>query len=638
MNFFEKIINRFKETDILKIKKITPSLTDKEKVSRFAKIQTLFKIGFNLDSKISDPVDKVSTYKVHYVSPTKTVLEKEIWDSETKSLYKYWLNNCHDSERSWETRKQLYEDMDMLYYNCSLIARSIELVADEVIQADSNQQPVFIEAKPKVKESILEFFDKQNINNLLRPTALDVVHYGNAAWVLSLVETGVEEVIPINVYQLKDRLQFTPFEVKESLKNKNSFFYQFKGHERIEQLIKFIQSKEESTTRFKSYLFGFQIGDYVLPPWRVLHFRNLTNKSPFHPFGVPVFIHSLAPYRQYDAAMALQILARGERIPREIFKLNIPNIVDPTEKLNFAVEFMREYLNSGLGKNKKEDIGVGEKIVTIDGLYSYEQETPNIDLGHIDDINLLRDDIIVSTSLPRSWVDPNDSNFGLSGVALIQQFKPFARLVFRIQSVLLQNLTQLVKIHLIQSKNFPLSDLDFILSMPYPESQTTPEIISSQSSLLGLANDIIASIEDKILGGEKAPLELIKKVYQKFLPYDDATIENWFNTNIKKENFIDPVLFYNQEEEKRRLEKYKLIEQNIGKIKLEEQINNIIFNVRQVNFREGVFKNRHYYSSRNLYLDFPAELLLEFEKEKLRDVGNTSFHYFKEEVKNKFKI
>ncbi len=632
VEFNEAILSpsQFQKGDILKVKK----QRDEEKNQLVRnRLQTLFKIDFK--NKGNKPSDKIITF-VNKGEDKKgiTHLDRENFPEEIKQLFDYWSNDCHDTAKSWEQRKQLYEDMDMIYYNSPLIARAIELIADEVIQADSNQQPIFIEAKPKVKKFILDFFDRVGLYDLIRSTIIDIIQYGNAGWILALENNGVNEIIPINVYDLKERFQFTPFEVAQKLHGKDEFFQRLRGMDRMNQLIDSLVSKEDEITRFKSYLLGFQIGEYAVPPWRFLHFRNATNKSPFKPFGVPVFIHSIAPYRQYDAAMTLQVLARGAKFPRDVFNLNIPNIVDPTEKMAFATEFINQYQNSGLGSTKKEDMGVGERIVTIKDLYEYSQETPQIDLGRIDDIQMLRDDLTVSTQLPRSLLDSNDAGFGATGVALLQQSKPFARLVFRIQNIFLQNVSQLVKIHMIQSNKFTLEEMDFVLSMPYPESQTNSDIITSQSSLLTLANDIIAAIEDKILGGEKVPPELIQKIYHKILPYDDNTINSWFTSikgkekdgeEIPKEKLVSNAKLY---------EGFALIEAATGKKRLYEQVEQLIFNKRQEHLKEGVMENKHFYSSKNIYSDFPAETLRTLDKQrlaKLKEKKETK-EYFKEEV------
>ena len=570
--------------------------------------KVLFKVGFSKDTRQSS-IDRIQTYKVTPIEKggkTFQKVEREVFPEEVKALASYWMNNCHDSLDSWRSRQELYQDMDMLYYNSVLISRAIELVADECIQADSNDQFIFIEAKPNIKQDIQEFFDKISLTEKTRPTILDIIQYGNAGWVLDLTEGGVGEVISVDIRDIKDRLQFTPFEVAQKMRGgTDNTFSNFKSIDRMKQLLDTIENTEEDyLTRFKSYCFGFQIGDYVIPPWSFIHFRNMTNKSVFKPFGVPVFIHSVAPYRQLDAAMTLNVLAKGASFPRSVYKLNFPNSVNPADKLEKAVEFMKELQNAGINQTSKEDMGVGEVLVTIKDLYEFELESPDINVSNSDEINTLRDDLIISTMLPRSLLDPNDGTFGTSGVSLTEQFKPFARMIYRIQSAYLQGLTQLVKIHLIQSNKYALEDIDFILSMPYPESQTNQDIISSQNSLLDLAGNVVAALEDKLMGGEKLPLNIIKSIYQKFLPYDDDVIEKWLSAGDNKKDNEKLTSSYT---------KWSMVEKEIGKVKLQETINEAILENKQTSLREGVMGKRHYYSSRIKDDSFPAEKLRELD-------------------------
>jgi hypothetical protein len=673
-----------------------------------------FKIGFKKSGQTIDqqvfPLKATFDAKKGY-----TVFDKEQFPDETKRLFQWWATATHDSIESWKTRNQLFQDCDLIYYNCAMLAKSMEIISDEVVQADLNMQPIAIEAKRDVKKFITEFFDKIGLYGLIRPTILDIVRYGNAGWILGFDDDGISEIVPIDMYNLKERLEFTPAEVEQKMKGDDIFFSQFASVDRIQQLIASIQNKENVSSYFKSYLFGFQIGDKILPPWRFIHFRNFTNSSPFRPYGVPVFIHSIAPYRQWDAAMTMQIVARGAKFPKEVYKLKISNAVDPSTKLQMATEFLNELQNSGIGTTKKELPGINEIRITIDDLFSWEQETPQIDLDKIDDIQMLLDEVANSTFLPRNLIDPRDSGFGDSGVSLVEKWKPFARLVFRMQSTFLANLSQVIKIHMIHSNKFSMDEMDFVLSMPYPESQINQEIVQSQNSQWELANNIIASLSDKLLGGESLPTEVVKQVYLKILPYDDATIDELVAGTLKarEENDVKEyekqVTDENQEieqqnafagasvetsqndrekegidKEKETLEKekdnlkkdkddlkkdkdeekekeananksenfkankrWKMLEKEMGREYLKEKVDEEILKTKQETLREGIFRGRHFFSSKNIYTEFPAEQLREFDKQRLQkmklkeqmteeEIRDFEKTYYEEEIKYDF--
>jgi len=660
-------------------------------------LQTMFKIGFKKpkkDGNIVNYADNIYPLNITQDSKGNKHINREKFDPEVDRLFSRWMSDFHYSQEQFKNREWLYGEMSQMYDNCAIISRSVELMADETLQCDSNDLPVRIEAKRKTKKFISEFFDSINLYDLLRPTIIDYILYGNAGWILSFDEKGVSEIIPQEPYLIRDRMEFTPHEIKERLASDDPFIREYKGLDRVNELINSITNKENFVSYFKSYLLGFQIADRVVPPWRFIHFRNMTNKSPFKPYGVPMFIHSLAAFKQYDAAMTLQVTAKAMMFPKMKYEINLPNSLNPIEKVEKATEFMNMLMNSGFGSSKKEQPGIGDIIVTIKDLFDVSEISQEVNLGRLDDVQMLRDDLIVSTMLPPRLLDPKDSGFGVSGVSLIQEWKPFARTVYRVQNAFLQNLSQLVKIHMIYSGEFELDEIDFVLSMPYPESQTDNELITSQGNLLSLANDIIAAIEDKITGGEKLPVELIKSIYRQFLPYDDTRVDSWVDEALKAkerdetietqdsidndpenleisnndtDNLVDKLdaihnssdmtieekkvsrarVVKEYKEKKSKLSKkllkeeiransiWKKLEEKIGKRNLKEQVDDLIFETRQESLREGVLGGRHYFSSKNRHIDFKAEDLRAYDQnrlDKIRLKEEVSDDYYKEEV------
>ena len=89
---------------------------------------------------------------------------------------------------------EVYQDMDLLFYNSPMMTYSMELMTDEVIQADTNDIPITVDAKRKQKKFIEKFFDDIKLYDLIRPTILDIIQYGNAGWLLSFDEKGVDGI------------------------------------------------------------------------------------------------------------------------------------------------------------------------------------------------------------------------------------------------------------------------------------------------------------------------------------------------------------------------------------------------------------------------------------------------------------
>lgn len=594
-----------------------------EKIKAFQKI---FSIGFSKSGK----TDKEKIFPAKVTRDPKTgefKVQKEKLPTMMQFFWDYFIQKCHTNEENLQHRFSRYRDMDQAFYNSGLIGRSIKLVADEVVQSDTNRQPLMVEAPKKQKDFILELFEKTNIYSLLKSTAMNVIKYGDAGWGLSLSNKGVEEILPVKVFNITDRIEFTPQEVAEQLRINNSQLSNLSSMFRVNQLIKSIQETENYASYLKSYLFGFQIGELVMPPWRFLHFRNFTTESPFFPFGMPLFVNSLAPYSQYDAAMTLQIAARGANFPREVLKIFMPNVSNPTEKMDFLAEFINMIENIGISKVEKESQGVGERIYTLDGVYEYQLEDPRIELGKMEDADMLREDIIASLGIPRNYIDPSDGGFGDSGVALAQKFKPFARMVFSIQQALMEQISQMCKIHMIQSNEFKLEDIDFRLSMPYPEEMADSEALRTQSDQIRLAQDLLQTLSDQFLAGDAMPDEVSKDILMKILPYDDVAMAKWFK-DIKKhkktlDDDADGYLDKDEQLESTNQSWIKL-ENKMGKTKLREVIEEKVFNFKQKNMKEGVMHGEHYYSSKNRNRDFDPGFLREAKRMSLTELKGKS--------------
>lgn len=584
-------------------------------------LMKMFKIGLNKNQ---------SADFANLIRPLDNNLKPQKFDSRVERLYKYFMNSCRDDADSYKNIMLVWQDMDMMYYNASIIKRAIDLVSDEVVQADLNFKCVQIEADDKVKDYLASRFDKWKLYNKVRPIAEDTTQYGNCGVILMPGEKGIEDIQLINIYDLKAVLQFTPFEVEQKMQKQDKFLMNYGSRERIEFLIQSIRTKDNYSSYFKKYILGYQIGDYALPPWRFLHFKNNTSKSPFEPFGIPVFINSVSPYRQYDAGMTLLQAMRGASLPVDKYEINAPNIVDPVSKLNYVTSFIRQFQNSGFADIRKEENGIGETVFTIKDMFDYNQITPNIDLGKIGDIDFLREDMVISTGMPRNLIDPSDSGFGDSGVSLIQKWKPFARMIYRIQSTLLEQFTQLCKIDMIESGEFALDEIKFLLTMPYPESQVNSELITNQKDLIDLSNEILNTLSDRLMAGEPVPPELVQAVMHEILPYDQSRIDNWISminkskkTNIPQNPEAAQAVYRDLNSDiSESLKKY-MKNSRQGKTKILEHTKQIILETKMKKISEGIVADKHYFSSQNESSVFRPEMLREFETEKIGKLEET---------------
>lgn len=537
-------------------------------------------------------------------------LKTASFDSYTKQLFNLWKSQVSQVYQ-FEDRLKQYQEMDNSYSNIALIARATNLLADEITQVDANDNLLMIQSPNSKLQSFLEhFIEKIGLIDYLPSTCMNLVKYGDHYWTPIFSKSGVEELLMIDPYAVIDRIEFTPHEVERNLSNRgvSNIFKSMTTDSKLQLLISSILEEKDYSSFFRSYLFGFQVGSYVLPPWRCLHLRNYQTNGFFAPFGTPAFVHSLASAKIYEMALGLQMISRQMKFPVDLYKLSFPNAMAATDKMEQAFEFLRQWENSGLGNTKSENPGVGERKITIKDLFEYEQVVPNIDLGRIDDIELLRDDIVLSTGIPRNFLDPNNGSFGNSGISLTEQFKPFARTVYKYQSIVLKAVKDLMFIHTIQSKQFDLKDIDFMLSMPYPESQANNEIIDSQKNQFELANNILDGIKERLGGEVTIPVDVIKDVYKKCLPYNSKETDSWIDRFVAEREKIEKA---NQPEEGSENKDdsgkdftFESMKKSVSSRRLYEKIlKEETSKQKMEQYSERAENNRHYYSSRKKSFD-----------------------------------
>lgn len=533
-------------------------------------------------------------------------------DSYTRQLFNLWRSQVSQVYQ-FEDRLKQYQEMDNAYNNIALIARATNLLADEIPQVDANDNLLMIQSpNNKLQKFLEDFIEKIGLVDYLPATCMNLVKYGDHYWTPIFSKNGIEELLNIDPYAVLDRIEFTPHEVERNLSNRgvSNIFKSMTTDSKLQGLISSILEEKDYSSFFRSYLFGFQVGSYILPPWRCIHLRNFQTSSFFAPFGTPAFIHSLASAKIYEMALGLQMISRQMKFPVDLYKLSFPNAMASTDKMQAAFEFLRQWENSGLGNTKSENPGVGERKITIKDLFEYEQIVPNIDLGRIDDIELLRDDIIISTGIPRNFLDPNNGSFGNSGISLTEQFKPFARTVYKYQTIILRAIKELCYIHLIQSKQFELKDIEFMISMPYPESQANNEIIDSQKNQFELANNILDGLKERLGGEVPIPVDVIKDVYKKMLPYNSKETDSWVDRFVAEREKIEKA---NQPEESSS-EKgdssgkdftFESMRKSVDGRRLYEKIlKEETVKSKMDSYSERAENGRHYFSSRKKSFDY----------------------------------
>ena len=414
------------------------------------------------------------------IQPVKRSKNKDIrfasgdFPPEMKRLWDWYLSETSDTTSFRKNRIDRYKDIDYMIYNEPIMSMAVGLYADEVSQIDDQMQVMKVTSKnPAVSKEIKKLFDRLHINQAyVRETAWNLSAYGDSFDIISSDDAnGVTGLTSVDVYDVKDRLEFKASEIQKRYKNVNSFYDYFEREFSVKQYVQNFMAlgQKDPSAAFIPYLFGFIVGeDTYLAPWQVLHYRLNSNRSEFFPFGRPLFINLVGPFRQLRTAMNFMGLARPMSFPKSVFSVNTSDEMTASEKWEAVNEARQEYSNFGKTNKSREQFALGEEVWVPKDLIDFDSIKTDINLNDIADIELLRDNLIMGTAIPKGYLIVDQGGWGTSNQSLLQQSKPFARASFRIQSEILDRLSFLVKLHFMLTKQFEGELTEFELSMNFP--------------------------------------------------------------------------------------------------------------------------------------------------------------------------
>ena len=547
---------------------------------------------------------------------------KQFYD---KIKHNYKKNNNFDLDR-------LISDIDDMILGEPRINRAIETRASEILQADSNSVALTVNSKDKAQIAFIEEHnDKFKILDKLRNVAEDYAKYGNHVWVLSLANDGIGGISVVKAKELKDRYEFSPADI-DKFKSTNQAL---SNTERMNIYLDSIKDRSE-ISYFDKFLLGYEVGAFLLPPWNVVHFRHKGDGSLFAPFGEPPYLGSLTPYKNYDVIRGLRAALLSANLPREFVSVKIEN-TPKTEVMKALVDFAAQWQNTGLRTPAKEGQGIAETVYYPMDMMEIEYKSPDLTMPDEADLEYALDDIVVSTMLPRELLESKDG-FGDGSGSIVEKSKYFFRIVYKDQTSILDTLSDYYKLAMILSGDFSLDEIDFTLSLPYPESMVNEDTISNQSDLIDLAQGTIEFFQDTYAGGQTLPPKVMQKIMYHILPFhsdwteeivkiidkNKADLEkaseaeaqakfenfireshelkeNYFKQNIKTKK-IESGLFnlvqdyyINQGQKNNR----KLTESKLKKPLKDSMIADIIYDKKRSikSFKDEYFKGRHYVHS-----------------------------------------
>lgn len=449
-------------------------------------------------------------------------------------LFNSWLNDNTDKITEIANRKQRVDQISYAILNDPYINRTVSLYADESTQLDDQNSIINIETPdPKMTRAMYSLLNKWGVTqSRTRATMEQLGGYGDAFWANRVTENGVERIIPLQQLQVTERLEFNPVKALEAKKRREGSFFAFaSSNYLIDQMLDSMEDNSNFADLFDTKLFGFSIdNDLVVPPWSITHFRVGAESSEFYPMGTSPILGALAPFKQTQSTIALQSLARMMNFPTTIYKVKTSDNMDEGKQFAVVNRVRESYDNIGVSPTvgSSEVYTVNTKIWIPDGLLDVEVKDAKVDTDGVADIELYQDRTAIALGIPQSFFSDEWYGIGDKGKALTQQYKPFARKVYSLQSAFLEGLSDLFRIHFAITGEFDFR-VPFTLSMRFPAVEETDERINAKKDSIDVANEVVNLIKSAIgaTDEEALPPDIIRDILGKYTFIDPSDLMKW---------------------------------------------------------------------------------------------------------------
>lgn len=479
-------------------------------------------------------VDQNSDLRLAQAKIGKTFSTK--LSGKLEELFNSWLRDTTDTYKILEDRNRRISELEFAITNDPFLSMAADMYADEATQIDVQGKLIQIDcADIRMKEKMEDLLEQWGVTqNRLRSVAYNLASYGDAFWSNKVTKNGVVRIVPIGVHQVKERLEFNPVQVQTDISLQKGYLTAINRSAKLQALFDTIEGEEneEFADLFDTRLFGFAIDDdMVVPPWAISHFRLSVDQSEFAPMGRSLFLKALAPFRQCNATMVLQSLARVMSFPVTVYNVKTAPGMDEALQFDKINQIREEYELIGDSGAGTEAFSVNTKIWAPDGLLRLEMQTPDVDINATGDIEMYQDRVAVASGIPKGYIVQEWGGFGNSAISLVEQYKPFARKVFTIQSAILDGLSNLFRLHFAITGEYDYRE-PFILSMKFPNEETSDARQAAKQNSLNLSTQVLQTIAG-IIGAINDPLpaDVIQDILTKFSFLDPDDIKRWIKPN-----------------------------------------------------------------------------------------------------------
>lgn len=454
-----------------------------------------------------------------------------------EELFDSWLNDTAQTYASSLDRQKRIAELQYAVDNNSFLSQASSLYADEACQAmDNNGKLIQIEcADQRMQERMEDLLIQWGVTqNRLRSVAYNLAVYGDAFWSNKVTGNGIVRATPLHIHQVKERLEFNPVQVQADMESQKGYVSAMNRNEKLKTLFKSLEGdeNEDYSDLFDTKLFGFAMaGDMVVAPWVVTHFRLNADQSVFFPMGESVFLKCLAPFRQLSATKVLQSLARVKSFPVTVYSVKTHPGMDEAQQFDKINDVREQYENIGEGSVGNEAISVNTTLWVPEGSIDIKVHSPDININATNDLEMYQDEVAIASGIPKGYLIQEYGGYGNSAISLIEQFKPFARKVYTVQSAILEGLSNMFRLHFAITGEFDYRS-HFVLSMKFPNEEASDARNASKSASLELSANVIDLVAN-LVGNLDAPLpsDVIQDILKKFSFLDPNDIKKWIRPN-----------------------------------------------------------------------------------------------------------
>lgn len=453
--------------------------------------------------------------------------------TKLETLFDAWLSDTAQASEMLRNRMQRLADLEFAINNDPFLSQAADLYADEATQLDVQDKLITIECPDvRMKKRMEDLLEQWGVTqNRVRAAVYQMAAFGDAFWSLKVTEKGVIRINPLTIYQVKDRLEFSPIQVATDIAVKQGALNTAVSRYTVLQQIMDEMEQEsasELSDLFDTKLFGFALeGDQVAPPWAVAHFRLSIDQSEFFPFGKSVFLKALAPFRQCNATMVLQSLARVKSFPITTYEVTTTPGMDESQIFEKINDIREEYEGIGEVSTGGEAMSINTTMWLPKDLITLTVHNPQIDLDSIGDIEMYQDRVAIASGIPKGYLVQEWGGWGNSALSLTEQHKPFGRKVYTVQSGFIQELSNMFRLHFSITGEFDYR-APFALSMRFPNEESSADKRQAKGEALELSKNVIDTVSN-IIGAINAPLpqDVVQDILTKFSFLDPEDVKKW---------------------------------------------------------------------------------------------------------------